>query len=94
MQQGPTRRKTIEFEAAPGWQDAPQTLDTLPVPSGEEGLRPHVNLKAGAVTFPDVGALSFRVAGEQEADWRAMLPYSIAGFALGWIILGFISWAF
>ena len=92
MQQRPTRRETIEFEAVPGWQDAPQTLDALPVPSRNVEPRPHAHLRPGAVTFPDVGGLSFRVG--EEADWREFLPYSVFGFVAGWLVLGLISWLY
>ena len=89
MQNGPTRRRTIEFEPAPGWQDAPQTLDAIPLPV-QAAPRPHTNLRPGALTFPDVDQLSFRV--HDEATWRELLPYSLLGFAGGWLILGLISW--
>jgi hypothetical protein len=92
MQQRPLRPKTIEFEAAPGWRDAPQTLSTLPVPAHGDPPRPHANLRAGAVTFPDVGELSFRVA--EDADWREFIPYSVMGLIGGWAILGALSWLF
>ena len=93
MQQGPTRRKTIEFEAAPGWQDAPQTLDALPLPVPGGAPRPHANLAPGAVTFPDMGSLSFRVsAAGDAAEWRELLPYSAMGFVGGWVVLGLLTW--
>jgi hypothetical protein len=90
MQQGPIRRKTIEFEAVAGWQGAPQTLNVLPLASRHGQPRPHANLRAGAVTFPDVGSLSFRVS--EEAEWREFLPYSFLGFVGGWVVLGLLSW--
>ena len=92
MQQGPIRRKTVEFEAAPGWQDAPQTLDTIPLRSPSTRPRPHAHLRDGAVTFPDVGELSFRVA--EDATWRELLPYSLVGFVAGWVVLGLLSWLY
>ena len=92
MQHGPTRRKTVEFEAVPGWQGAPQTLDAIPLPATSTRPRPHANLRPGAVTFPDVGGLSFRVT--DDAGWRDLLPYSVIGFTSGWVFLGLISWWF
>ena len=72
-----------------GWQDAPQTLDAIPMPTTGQP-RPHSHLRPGAVTFPDVGELSFRVA--DEASWRELMPYSLLGFLGGWVVLGLLSW--
>ena len=52
--------------------------------------RPHAHLRTGALTFPDVANRSFR--REATGDWRDLLPYSAAGFAVGWVLLGLLAW--
>ena len=90
MQNGPTRRQTVEFQAYPGWEGAPQTMDIIPVPALRTPQRPHANLRHGAMTFLDVANQSFRL--EESSDWRDLLPYSVGGFVAGWLILGVIAW--
>ena len=92
MQQRPIRRQTAEFVGRPGWNDAPQTMDAIPLPPSRPQARPHHHLRDGAMTFVDVADLSFRRDGD--GDLRELWPYSAVGFIAGAILLALVATMF